>query len=870
MDQKPWREVKEILRAALECDASEQAAFLEHACGDDRALRAEIDELLVAEAKSLPWLDGAAGEVAVEMLVGTPLVGQRIGPYDLVRELGRGGMGAVYLGVRADDQFEQRTAVKLLHRGILDDELLRRFHQERQILASLEHPHIARLLDGGMTGDGLHYFIMEYVEGVPIDAFCDRHRLPLAARLELFRQVCGAVEYAHRHLVVHCDLKPSNILVTEDGMPKLLDFGIARLLGSRHIPRLVTTRLAGLRLMTPEYASPEQVRGERLTTASDTYSLGVLLYKLITGRLPYRLGEATLPEIERVICDREPPRPSTVGDASRELRGDLDNIVAMALRKDPARRYRSVEQLSEDLSRHLTGMPVVARRDTLTYRAGKFVRRHRLGVSAAALVTLSLLLGLAVSAWMAVVATAERRQSEQVLSFLERLFEEADPTRGESLTVRELLDRGTRQFERELADQPAAQARLMGTVGEAYRQLGAYEPAETLLEGALERRRQVFGEDSTELAESLDRLCRLRRDQGQHEEAEDLCRQALALRRQLSEEAPEVADSLNHLATLLLEMGEYRQAETLSRQALDLHRGLPGNADRAIAGRATAGRAIAISHHNLGEALRRQGNYDDAEPALRRAVELYRERLGEEHPFVAPGLTSLALVLQQRGDHQTAERYYRQALDLRRATLGPEHPLVATSLINLAALLLATKQYDDAEPLYRQALALNRKRDERHPEEATVLHHLGALRHAIGDLAGAESFYGQALALRRQLLPPEHPLAASSLVRFGQVLVERGQARPAEELLREGLKIRQLKLAENHWRTERARGLLGACLTALGRFEEAEPLLLVSYRRLGDKYDEQHRQVSEARERLIALYELWSRPDDAEVYRRPS
>jgi serine/threonine protein kinase len=303
-----------------------------------------------------------------------------------------------------------------LHREIAGDQILRRFHQERQILASLEHAQIARLLDGGVTDDGLHYYVMDVCRRPADRRVCDRRRLSLAARLELFRQVCGAVEHAHRHLVVHCDLKPSNILVTEDGKPKLLDFGIARLLGSRYVPRLVTTTVAGLRQMTPEYASPEQVRGERVTTASDTYSLGVLFYKLMTGRLPYSLEGLTLQEIERVICHQAPPRPSAVVDAPRELRGDLDNIVAMALRKDPARRYPSVEQLSEDLRRHLTGRPVVPRRDTLAYRAGKFVRRHRWGVTATALMASSLLAGLGTSAWMALVAL-ELRIREQAQGF---------------------------------------------------------------------------------------------------------------------------------------------------------------------------------------------------------------------------------------------------------------------------------------------------------------------------------------------------------------------------------------------------------------------------------------------------------------------
>ena len=558
MSQERWQRAKEIFHEALERDPEERRVFLAEACAGDGSLRSQVESLLASDAERLPWLDAPVFEAAAEMLTSDPgegLARQRIGPYELIREIGRGGMGAVYLAKRADDEFQQQVAVKLLKRGMDSDDILRRFRQERQILASLDHPHIARLLDGGVTADGAPYFIMEHIEGVPLAAYCDQHRLGVPDRLGLFRAVCSAVHYAHGHLVVHCDLKPGNILVTVGGVPKLLDFGVAKLLGSEHVPRLTATTAPGLNLMTPEYASPEQVRGERVTTASDVYSLGVVLYELLTGQPPYRFESRTPREIERIICEDEPVSPSTAvreqartgrrtvgrpaGDARagtlrelrRDLAGDLDNIVLMAMHKDPGRRYGSVEQLSEDLRRHLESLPVIARKDTWRYRAGKFIRRHRVATSAAALVALSLMAGIVATTWQAREARAQREKArvqqvaaEQVADFLARLLREADPfgAKGETVTVRHLLDEGAKQIDRGLRDQPEVRARMMDTIGVAYVNLGLYGEALPLLEGALEIRRRLLAEEAPEVAESLNNLGWLLRKKGDVKAAEPL------------------------------------------------------------------------------------------------------------------------------------------------------------------------------------------------------------------------------------------------------------------------------------------------------------------------------------------------------------
>ena len=939
MSQEQWPRVKEIFHAALKHDPDARPLFLEQACAADAALRTEVESLLASDAEALPWLDRPVFEAAAGMLVSCPSEGPgrwRIGPYEMIRELGRGGMGTVYLAERADHEFQQHVAVKLLKRGMDSEDILRRFRQERQILASLDHPYIARLLDGGMTPDGLPYFIMEYIEGQPIDAYCDRQNLSTSARLELFRSVCSAVRYAHRHLVVHCDLKPSNILVTSSGVPKLLDFGVAKLLGSEHVPRLSAATMPGVHLMTPEYASPEQVQGERITTASDVYSLGILLYRLLARQPPYRLESFVPREIERVICEDQPVPPSLaidqqlrsdtdrrVSDRSeplraaragrlRELRrrlgGDLDNIVLMAMRKDPGRRYRSVEQLSEDLRRHLEGLPVIACKDTWHYRARKFVRRNRVGVVAAGLVALSLTAGIVATVWQAREAGIQRQKAgvqqvaaEQVADFLERLFREADPfgTRGESVTVRELLDEGAKQIDQGLGDQPEVRARMLDTIGVAYLNLGLYGEALPLLEAALENRRRVLGAEAPEVAESLHNLGWLRYRKGDLRAAEPVIREALALRRRvLGAEAPEVAESLDVLGTLLRakgdyaasepllrealalrrrapsaetlevaeslsrlallrrEMGEYREAEALYREALALHREQGGQHPK-----------VAVVLHNLGGLLRLKGEYDEAERYLRKALARYRELLGEDHPYVARGLNTLAVVLKNKGSHAAAERVYRQVLELQRRALGAEHPDVARTLNNLAAVLYARGDRAAAEKLSVEALQMYRRvLGDRHPELANPLHHLGVSRYAAGDADAAESYLKEALALRRELLGAEHPSVAISLLSLGQVLIRQGRPEQAEALLRESLAIRERKLAVDHWSIANTRSILGGCLTALRRYPEAEPQLLDGLRHLRARWGDGHKVTQEALDRVVALYRAWDRPAQAERY----
>jgi serine/threonine protein kinase len=537
-----WAEVERLLDEALEVAPAERAAFLERTARASPALRAEVERLLRASARPPGFLDGAGQDYAAPLMngedEGPASSGARVGPYRILGEAGQGGMGTVFLAER-DEPYRQRVALKIARGALaLDGHLLRRFGEERQILAGLQHPHIAQLLDGGVTEEGLPWLAMEYVQGEPIDRYCAVRALGLEARLGIFLAVCDAVQFAHQHLVVHRDLKPSNILVTPEGQVKLLDFGIAKVLEvapDSAADREALTR-TGVRVLTPEYASPEQIRSEPVTVRSDVYSLGVLLYELLAGRRPYRLTGRTPLEVERAVLEQEPERPSAVAGAPRlrrRLRGDLDTIVLTALRKEPARRYQSVDRLATDLRRYLEGRPVTARPDTWRYRAAKFARRHRLRLAAAALVMLSLVGGLAGTAWQARAASHEAAKQREVKDFLIGLFQVSDPeqSRGREINARELLERGTRRADSALARSPELQSELLHVLGVIHRELGLYGRADTLLERAVRLSRSVHGEQSADLAARLTDWASVLIRQSRLESADSALQSALLIRR---------------------------------------------------------------------------------------------------------------------------------------------------------------------------------------------------------------------------------------------------------------------------------------------------------------------------------------------------
>lgn len=863
-DPHRWAQVQDVFASALHLARPARTTFLDQACASDPTLRSEVEALLAADEEAGDFLAATVGGGTILAEPPDPdRMGERIGPYRIERELGRGGMSTVYLAVRDDDEYRQSVALKLLRPGMDSEDILRRFRRERQILANLDHPHIARLLDGGTAPDGRPYFVLEAIEGVPIDEHCDRNRLSIAERLALFRTVCAAVAAAHRSLIVHRDLKPSNILVTADGTPKLLDFGIAKLL-SPDLPDLPADATAtAVRVLTPGYASPEQIRGEPVTTASDVYSLGVLLHELLTGRKP---GKAPEPAKEQpakpsstVLRKEEIVRrngqtalltPEGVAEARsaqpRELRrrlaGDLDTIVLTALRAEPSRRYGSAEQLSEDVRRHLASQPVAARRATAAYRAGKFLRRNRTALAVGG-VLLGMILAFMVATTMQSQRTAlERDKAEKSLAFLVDLFEVADPgvARGDEITAREILDRGAARVDRELAGQPEVQAALQQSLGRIYHELGLYERAEALFRSALAVRRRTLGGEHPEVASTLQDLSLVLQLEGKYAESEVHGREALALRRKLfGEEHPDVAASLANLADLKFDQGDYTAAEPLYRQALALRRRLfhAPHLD------------LASSLNDLGLLLHDQGKYEAAEPLYREALAMRRALLGEDHPDVAVSLQNLASLLEIRGKYAESEALFRRAVAIQKRVLGEGHPSLGTTLKNLGNLLYHAGKPEAAEPVLRQALAIQRAAlGPDHLEIATHEHDLALTLWALGKTEEAERLFRDAIGLYRKTLPPGHPFLAHPLVALGRLLLERKNAVAAEPFLTEGLAIRRRTLPPDHWRIGEAALGLGTCRYALGRTAEAERLLVEAYTNYRRALGENHARTRKARE----------------------
>ena len=798
-----WSEIDGLFQQALELPPGERPAFLERACGGDDELHTAVGKLLRSAEDTVSMLEPGGAlrgplweEVSSELIpreAARP--GRRVGPYRVVREIGAGGMAEVYLAERADEHFEQQVALKLIQPGRASADTVRRFERERQIVASLNHPHVARLLDGGLTDDGQPYFAMEYVDGQPIDRYCDDNRLTVERRLELFLVVARTVHHAHRNQLVHRDLKPANIYVTADGQVKLLDFGIAKLLDED----VISSRTVSF-WMTPEYASPEQLAGLPATAATDQYQLGFLLFELLAGRRPFEHVGKTLVETVRAICEEPPPPPSTVAAPEpeaaaarraeperlrRALRGDLDAIVLKALAKRPDERYASLAELIEDVERHLAGLTVAAREDTWRYRASKFVARHRLGVAAVIAFAL-LLVGYAVTvtvqsrqiARQRDLAQAAAAKAERVKGFLVDLFESTDPLRsaGEEVTARQLLDQGTAKIERELGAEPEIGAELMRVTGRIYSRLGAYDRARPLLEKALATHRRLYGGTHLEVAQDLNDLATLHRDLGDYSTAEKMHREALRIRRGiLGEEHPKVAGSLHNLARVLEIRGAWDEAETLLRQALAMDRKLHGG---------DLHRDVSYDLQSLGELLAARGRAGEAEALVRRALEIRRQLLGELHPATASSLRQLAEIERRKGEPANAERLIRQALEVHRKVLGDEHLEVAIDLDELARALAARGDLEEAEKSLREALTIFRRSlGDDHRLVALATAHLGEIHLARGDHQVAATLYAGALDSLTAELPQRHPEVAETLVGLGRSLAGLGQQREAERHL---------------------------------------------------------------------------------------
>ncbi|HZT33639.1 MAG TPA: serine/threonine-protein kinase [Bryobacteraceae bacterium] len=781
MTAEEWRWVKAALHDCLEQSPERRAAWLAERYPDQPGLRAEVESLLASHEQAGAFLQAPALETA-GMPAEKPAPGDRLGVYQIVQKIGEGGMGVVFQAVRDDDQFRKLVAIKVVKRGMDTAYILERFHNERQILAHFDHPSIAKVLDGGATPDGRPYVVIEFVAGQPIDEYCDSQGVGVRQRLELFLKVCGAVEYAHRNLVVHRDLKPSNILVTPEGEPKLLDFGIAKLLTD---DRQFT--VAGARLMTPEYASPEQVRGDPITTASDVYSLGVLLYELLTGRRPYSLSSRIPEEVARTICEMQPPKPSTAARGAqpekqrRQLAGDLDNIVLMALRKEPERRYASVEQFSGDIRRYLEGLPVEARKSTLVYRGRKFVLRHRAGVLAAALVFASLVAGIIVSTRQAHVARLQRERAERRFQDVRRLarsmlFELHDaivPLPG-STKARELLVRKAQEYLDGLAAESGGDPALQRERAMAYQRIGdvlgwTSQPNLGQTAAALANYRkslsiyeELLAADAgntdlkRDLATAYERVCTLDESGGRFRQALDDCHKSLRLREEVARSRPgdrtsraELGYACQTLAGPYFALGDWPRSEEYRARALavfvDLHRAEPAHEGHHF--------QLAVAYLRLANLQEIRKEYPPALDNARQSVALLEE-LAARKPGDIRAKVNITYALQRVGsvlsdlnDLPGALQAFRQALPIRErlVRLDPEDARSRLSLARsyeaIGSVLLRMDRTTEALQNFGKQLALSRGLVE--TDSHSVDHQIA--------LAAAHRHLGQTLQREAQL-----------------------------------------------------------------------------------------------------------------------
>lgn len=760
--------VKEILDHALDLDVDDRARYVETASNGDTELQRTVLALLrdYQSAEREGFLEEprpAAGRI-----------GQRVGAYRITALIGRGGRGDVYEAVRDDAEFTQHVAIKFLRESALDEDALRRFRIERQLLAGIRHSNVAKLIDGGTSQDGVPYLVMEYVDGQHIDTYCDQKRLRVEDRLALFLDVCGAVQSAHNKLVVHRDLKPSNILVDREGHSKLLDFGIAKLLDTELVDWTVESTALDRRLLTPEYASPEQFRGEPVTVASDIYSLGVVLYELLSGHRPYSFDGLAPGEIDEVLCQRDPPRPSQLVLQPRTLAGDLDNIVLMAMRKEPERRYQTVNELAADVHRYLSGLPVRAREPTASYRIGKFIRRNSsavaTGVAALALIGLFVFWNYRARR----IAEAESAKARAVSQFLEDTLATADPSSGtgRATPVFDVLQNAEAELSDAFPENPAVEASVRNTIGAAYLTLGEYDRAEANLARALSLRESIYPETHLDVLESTYQMGSLRYQTGDYDEARLLLEHAIRGLRAAGKPARTLLSrALTQYGVLLIDLTRAREAEAALREALEL---VP--VDARPTERASLHTFLAITlelagelegaerHHwdaetifarhgihrhfrvaqnkaFLADLLIQRSELDEAERLVKEALEIDREILGEGAPAVARELRFLGDVASKRGRHADAIDHYQSSVEIFSKVLGPQHAGTARVRVQLGRAMLELDRLDDAErELVHAYQALRESLGREHPRTDRVREALAELYERLDDPERAARF----------------------------------------------------------------------------------------------------------------------------------
>lgn len=841
---------------AVEVDPARRAEWVAEACGADEALASDLHALLDADGETATD-DLIGGMVANEAaaLQTRELDGTRLGNWIVVKPIGEGGMGTVYLAERADGAYEAQAALKLVRGGIPSPQLDERFKTERQILAGLSHPGVAQLLDGGNTPDGTPYLVMEYIDGAPITRWCEEQDLDVESRLRLFLKVCDAVGYAHSQLVAHRDLKPSNILVTKDGEPKLLDFGIAKLMDSFAESEEGLTQ--SYAVMTPAYASPEQVTGERANAAADTYSLGVLLYEMLSGRLPINTKGLTPAQlITRVTQEVPAVLSSVVEDHSqrKQLAGDLDAIVSRALRKEPEGRYASVQAMADDVKLHLEGRPIRTRSDDWRYRTGKTIRRNA-GVVSGTLLLVLLGISFTVNTLVQARAVArerdraeaQRQSAERVSGFLEELFTEADPNArsAREVTLREVLDRGADRVLTGLEDEPESRATLAQVIGRVYSSLGEYDAAEPLLDSAVAARERLDDGGAEVLSQAYVERGALAYNVGEYEEALEHFQRAVQLLEPVEmddlDDRHALADAIQWEAVTHSALGDFETAETQVRRAVALHREAePGTSE-----------GLAIGLKSLQDALRDVGKNAEAVEVGEEALAMNREFFGNDHLETAHALNQMASSLRDAGRAEEAIPFVEEGLAIRRRAFEGAHVEIAASLGNLANMMAATGRDAEAIGPRRESVAMLQELfPSNHPYVAASTSGLGTVLLRADSLEAAESVLLQAVDFHRQTFPDDHPNHASPLTSLGTLYRRTDRLEEARRVLTRAYEIRVAAFPEGHWLLAGTALELGRTYESLRRDADAERHLQEAYDMLLENFGTEDTRTGQAREAL--------------------
>jgi serine/threonine-protein kinase len=872
MDTKQWQQVEKVLNKALDLDSRERTSFLKNVGENNPEIYRRVTELLDAidEAEDTLFLEqGLSENEALFSDINKEkhsksntqrLIGTDIGSFTLTEFLGSGGMAVVYKGERQDGSFNQTVAIKILNKNFYSEESMLRFRAEQQILSRLNHPHIAYLIDGGVTDEGNPYLIMEYVKGEPITDYCSRKHIASGECLSLFKDLCQALNYAHKNLIVHRDLKPQNILVTEEGNVKVLDFGIAKLLDPASSGQSTLHTQTGVKLLSPSYCAPEQLGQGPITTSTDVFTLGLLLYELATGKKAVDGQDKTLTEIQSIISEANFTKPSLV---NTEVDTELDAIIRKALRKEPDYRYDSAGQMLEDLRRYEKSLPLIAKSDTLQYRGRKFMSRNR-NVLMGVLVFLIAVIALGTYHVSQISkqrdkARMESKKAQTTLNFLVGIFEQADPhlQSKRNITAREILDDGTNYIQREMKDQPEIRASILDAVGNIYRHLGIYEKAEPLLYEALNIRRNISMQENAELASSIQSLASYQMDTGSYDRAAKHFEESASIFKALNRKS-DYAKSVEELGWISYMQGNYKRANSLMNAAMHIKENIYGYETKEVA----------RTYQYLAWNQNDRGYYNTADSLFRKALAIRKKVLDQNHPLIAQTHNSLGRVLYNKGDYAMAEEQIRKSLKIRRHIFDENHPDIAQSLKLLGLVEVKKKNYEKAELLLSRALEIFiKKYGEDDKNTLNTENDLATVYFYRQNYPRAADMFKKVAASNQKTLRPNHPELATSFNNLALTLQMAGNKKEALAFFQQSLDVANKNYPEGHPKIIHFRSNIAKLYEEMEQYENASEYWLKNYQILKNKNDISSSETQETLKHLVASYKKSGNSKQAQKFK---